>query len=585
MQAFNLSPIQAAPPTVEGQATSPQKGEETAFAPLLTTSIESQNQTEQSTDQTLSGNVGGEQASTSQESEENQEMTPLSSDDLQADTMLLQAQATSLLNTNNLSQNSSLNQQFLLKQTDANLQGKGVNNNMKDVSALLQAFKTMISRDQTGQKAQTIPNGGGDNLATNTLTTARTNASQLPIQENLNQTANSAVTGEFQPLQKGNPFTPNSVTSAQNPSLSQEAAVSLNRADQLLSEMPTASKDVITNQVVTLTRNEAKQILDSGQLDPAIRQQLERFLSADERNSIVVRQQPQATMDIMASRIPVQVATAQTIPHSQTTATLPESLLAATLAERPASVNGNTVKTEDPLPSLRQNQHGFPFDAKAVAAAQKSSNESQQHNFMAQGEGGQQEAALTSSSKPTPALTSEQSPLFSMPTGGGTETTSVQSLSATGKMVPLTPHTIDENSILNQVIQRFQMRSNLRNSSISLKLHPVELGELRIDIAVKEGSLKANFMAQSQQVQEVLEKQMPRLRELMAQHGLNVDDILVSLDSDGIGQHGFSQENFNNDTLGNGSKKSDKTRHSFDQSLEQLLTEENDVDTGINVKA
>jgi flagellar hook-length control protein FliK len=58
-----------------------------------------------------------------------------------------------------------------------------------------------------------------------------------------------------------------------------------------------------------------------------------------------------------------------------------------------------------------------------------------------------------------------------------------------------------------------------------MKLHPAELGDLKIDVQLKDGSINANILAQSQQVQEILEKNMPRLKALMEEQGLVVSDI------------------------------------------------------------
>ncbi len=48
---------------------------------------------------------------------------------------------------------------------------------------------------------------------------------------------------------------------------------------------------------------------------------------------------------------------------------------------------------------------------------------------------------------------------------------------------------------------------------------------------MEKGGIKAHIQAQTAQVQEVLERHMPRLREAFAQQGLQLDDVEVSLDS------------------------------------------------------
>jgi flagellar hook-length control protein FliK len=67
---------------------------------------------------------------------------------------------------------------------------------------------------------------------------------------------------------------------------------------------------------------------------------------------------------------------------------------------------------------------------------------------------------------------------------------------------------------------------------MNLKLHPAELGELKISLVVKEDSLKANIYAQTRQAQEIIEKHLPRLKTILEEQGLVVEDLLVTLESD-----------------------------------------------------
>ena len=72
----------------------------------------------------------------------------------------------------------------------------------------------------------------------------------------------------------------------------------------------------------------------------------------------------------------------------------------------------------------------------------------------------------------------------------------------------------------------------MQDTKLVMKLHPAELGDLKIDIQLKGGTINANILAQSQQVQHILEKNMPRLKALMEEQGLVVNEIAVNLDTD-----------------------------------------------------
>jgi flagellar hook-length control protein FliK len=91
---------------------------------------------------------------------------------------------------------------------------------------------------------------------------------------------------------------------------------------------------------------------------------------------------------------------------------------------------------------------------------------------------------------------------------------------------------IQENDILHQVLHKFRISQHMQDSRLVMKLHPAELGNLKIDVQMKDGSVHANILAQSQQVQDILEKNMPRLKAIMEEQGLTVSDISIKLDTD-----------------------------------------------------
>ncbi len=143
--------------------------------------------------------------------------------------------------------------------------------------------------------------------------------------------------------------------------------------------------------------------------------------------------------------------------------------------------------------------------------------------------------------------------------------------------------TAQETSLVNQVTQRFQFTPSSPNSKIVLKLYPEELGELKIDIQMMDGAIKATIATQSQQVQQVLEKYIPKLRTVMEQQGLTVDDIAITNSSDNVGGHGLFQEDFvgNNDFSPPGN--SAQSTPSFDLSLERTFPENSGAVSSVNV--
>lgn len=154
--------------------------------------------------------------------------------------------------------------------------------------------------------------------------------------------------------------------------------------------------------------------------------------------------------------------------------------------------------------------------------------------------------------------------------------------------VSTTPHYFTwtpahENAFVNQVIQRFNINPNSPTSKMVMKLYPEELGELKIDIQMKDGVIKASFVAQTQQVQQVLEKYIPKLRTFMEQQGLTVDDILVTTTSDNVGGHDLFQEDFVDNNGFSPPEKSLNQAPLPDIAFENAFSEKKDVVSGVNV--
>lgn len=121
-----------------------------------------------------------------------------------------------------------------------------------------------------------------------------------------------------------------------------------------------------------------------------------------------------------------------------------------------------------------------------------------------------------------------------------------------------------------------------------MQLHPAELGELKVDILVKEGSIKANIVAQSQQVLDILEKNMPRLRAILEDQGFSDASFEITMNDDGGRQQELFQEQFaSQEQEFSFTKSSAKTTESFGLVLDNIdeSVGSSTDNTGINVTA
>ncbi len=106
---------------------------------------------------------------------------------------------------------------------------------------------------------------------------------------------------------------------------------------------------------------------------------------------------------------------------------------------------------------------------------------------------------------------------------------------------------IRSETLLHQISEHFTVHTKNQETQLHIQLQPAELGELKIDLTYREGAIRANVFAQSQHVQEVLEKNMPRLRELLEGQGLTIEEIHVGNTADVLGDFNLFQEQLTKD--------------------------------------
>jgi flagellar hook-length control protein FliK len=112
---------------------------------------------------------------------------------------------------------------------------------------------------------------------------------------------------------------------------------------------------------------------------------------------------------------------------------------------------------------------------------------------------------------------------------------------AAGEMSPLqgTAHQVrsdagslnQEVRVLDQVLNQLPLNRMSERNRVIIRLHPEELGEVKLDLVMDKDQLKAHLVTQTQQVQNILEKHLPRLQEALQNQGVKLDQIQVSVDS------------------------------------------------------
>ncbi|MBT1064929.1 flagellar hook-length control protein FliK [Bowmanella sp. Y26] len=90
-----------------------------------------------------------------------------------------------------------------------------------------------------------------------------------------------------------------------------------------------------------------------------------------------------------------------------------------------------------------------------------------------------------------------------------------------------------------QLAERVRMLVNLGNMSADIRLDPPDLGSMQVRVQMHGEQATVNFVVQSQQARDMLDQAVPRLREMLAEKGIELGQSFVQ--QEGKGQQ-FAQQ-------------------------------------------
>ncbi len=106
---------------------------------------------------------------------------------------------------------------------------------------------------------------------------------------------------------------------------------------------------------------------------------------------------------------------------------------------------------------------------------------------------------------------------------------SIKNISSVNKTVQLEgiAKELNVNDILNQIGSKFEQLKDGATTKITMTLRPNELGRVTIELLSNANGISTNIIAQNSQVKELLDKNIDILKQQLAQHGLNVQNVQV----------------------------------------------------------
>lgn len=89
------------------------------------------------------------------------------------------------------------------------------------------------------------------------------------------------------------------------------------------------------------------------------------------------------------------------------------------------------------------------------------------------------------------------------------------------------------NQVMQQVFDKAKVMVDQHKSEMIMELKPESLGRLVLKIVTENGIVAAKFLAETQQVKDVIEANMQNLKESLQKQGLSIQDVSVSVGQDG----------------------------------------------------
>ena len=83
--------------------------------------------------------------------------------------------------------------------------------------------------------------------------------------------------------------------------------------------------------------------------------------------------------------------------------------------------------------------------------------------------------------------------------------------------------------IMDQVRESLRMTMTEDITEMEMNLHPASLGNVRVQVAAKDGVITASFTTQNEQVKEVLEAQIIQLKDQMNEQGIKIEAVEVTV--------------------------------------------------------
>ncbi|MFY8300313.1 flagellar hook-length control protein FliK [Pseudoalteromonas sp. SS15] len=137
---------------------------------------------------------------------------------------------------------------------------------------------------------------------------------------------------------------------------------------------------------------------------------------------------------------------------------------------------------------------------------------------------------------------------------------------------------LQKNDAVKALHDKVNAMLNINNKEAEIRLDPPELGSMQIRIRSEAEQAQVNFVVQNQQAKEALEQSMPKLKEMLAEQGIQLGESNIQQDSGSSSEQGTDEaQELGNSKLAN--------QESQAQNSQQTRTNSSSSESGIDYYA
>ncbi len=105
--------------------------------------------------------------------------------------------------------------------------------------------------------------------------------------------------------------------------------------------------------------------------------------------------------------------------------------------------------------------------------------------------------------------------------------------------------TVNRDQLFSQIVDQVKVMTSNGHSQMELSLKPDHLGKLQLHVSLENHLITAKFVAESEQVKQIIETNLVQLRKSLQENGVQVDSLQVTVNQqDGAGAFNhFAQQN------------------------------------------